>query len=271
MHNIFRRHIALPQDHGSWVFLFSPLAIGLVAGKAITPAALAVIFGATAAFLLRQPITVALKIFAGRRPRGELAAALSWSAFYALVGLLTVLALISLGFGFILWLGVPGVVIFACHLYFVSKRAERGQMLVEILATGALALVAPAAFWAAGGHYDAAGWWLWLLTWLQSSASIVYVYVRLTQRGWVSVPSLRTRFEAGFGAFGWALFNLTLSLMLGLTGKIPSLMFLPYFLQFSETLWGIFNPANGAKPVMIGMRQLAVSTLFTLLFALLWR
>jgi hypothetical protein len=29
---IFVRHIALPQDHGSWVFLLSPLLIGLFAG-----------------------------------------------------------------------------------------------------------------------------------------------------------------------------------------------------------------------------------------------
>ncbi len=267
----FRRYIALPQDHGSWVFLFMPLLIGIFAGKDFTTPALAIVFGAVAGFLLRQPVTVAIKIFAGRRSRSELPAALLWMLLYALAGLLTLLELLSLGFGFILWLGVPAVVIFACHLYLVSKRAERGQMLVEILATGALALAAPAAYWAASGSYNPSGWWLWLLVWLQSSASIVYVYLRLAQRGWFSVPSLPLRFTSGIHACGWALFNLTLSLILGLMGKIPSFIFLPFLLQFSETLWGILNPACGARPVAIGMRQLFVSTLFTVLFIIFWR
>ena len=118
MHSIFRRHIALPQDHGSWVFLFSPLAIGLAAGRAFTPAALAVIVGALAAFLLRQPITIAIKIFTGRRPRNELPAALIWAGMYGAVGLLAVLALLSGGFGFILWLGVPAIVLVILYFFF---------------------------------------------------------------------------------------------------------------------------------------------------------
>jgi hypothetical protein len=39
MQTLFRRQIALPQDHRSWVFLFSPLLIGLLAGKTFSPAA----------------------------------------------------------------------------------------------------------------------------------------------------------------------------------------------------------------------------------------
>lgn len=271
MNNLFRRYIALPQDHGSWVFLFSPLAIGLFAGKAFPVAALAVVFGAVAGFLLRQPVTFLVKIFAGRRVRAELPAALIWTILYALFGLLTLLELVYIGFGFILWLGIPAVIIFACHLYLVSKRSERRQIVVELLATGALALAAPAAYWACLGGYSQNGWWLWLLTWLQSSASIVYVYLRLEQREWFSSPSLRTRFRNGLAAFGVALFNLTLSLILGILGYLPVWIFLPYFLQFSETLWGILNPACGARPVAIGLRQLTVSTLFTILFIILWR
>lgn len=271
MYRVFRHHIALPQDHGSWVFLFTPLLVGLVAGKEFTPAALAVVFGAIAAFLLRQPITIAFKVFTGRRSHSELPAALIWSVIYGVIGLLTLLELLYIGFGFILLLGIPAIVIFACHLYFVSKRSERGQIIVEILATCALALAAPAAYWAASGSYHPTGWWLWLLTWLQSASSIVYVYLRLEQREWDSIPSLPIRFRAGTSAFGFALFNLTLSIALGMLGHIPSLIFLPYFLQLGETLWGILNPANGARPVAIGIRQLVVSALFTLLFIIIWR
>lgn len=39
LRSIFRRHIALPQDHGSWVFILSPLLIGLFAAGKVTLAA----------------------------------------------------------------------------------------------------------------------------------------------------------------------------------------------------------------------------------------
>lgn len=37
--SLFIRQIALPQDHGSWVFLLSPLLIGLFAGGKFSLAA----------------------------------------------------------------------------------------------------------------------------------------------------------------------------------------------------------------------------------------
>jgi len=42
-------------------------------------------------------------------------------------------------------------------------------------------------------------------------------------------------------------------------------------LQWAETIRGTLKPAVQAKPKAIGMRQLAVSTLFTLLFILAWQ
>jgi len=58
---IFRKHIALPSDHGSWVFLFCPLLIGLFAGGRWTVASLCLIIAALAAFLLRQPLSIVEK------------------------------------------------------------------------------------------------------------------------------------------------------------------------------------------------------------------
>jgi hypothetical protein len=56
-----------------------------------------------------------------------------------------------------------------------------------------------------------------------------------------------------------------------MAGFLPQLLPVPYFLQWGETIWGaLFRPAVGAKPTSIGFRQLAVSSLFTLLFILAW-
>ncbi len=271
MRKLFRRHIALPQDHGSWVFLISPLLIGLFAAQAFTSAGLVVALGALAAFLLRQPLTIAVKAYSGRRARAELPAAHFWALLYSLLGLLALATLIQLGFAFILFLALPGLAVFALHLRLISLRAERGQAAVEILGTGVLALAAPAAFWAASPGYNPTGWGLWGLAWLQSAASILYVYLRLEQRRWTSAPALPRRFKAASAALAFAAFNLGLSLTLGFIGLLPGLLFLPYLLQFGETLWGAANPAIDAKPVAIGLRQLIVSTLFTILFIITWR
>jgi hypothetical protein len=189
--------------------------------------------------------------------------------------------LIYLGFLHILYLAIPALPIFAWHLRLVSRRAERRQKGVEIMATGVLALAAPAAYWAGSGCLAGfvelgtcammpISWLLWLLAWFQSAASIVYAYLRLEQREWTHTPPIRERFRAGFHALAWTTFNLALCLTLGVLRTLPTLVFLAFLLQWAETLRGLLNPAIGAKPVTIGMRQLVVSTLFTLIFIVTW-
>jgi hypothetical protein len=63
---------------------------------------------------------------------------------------------------------------------------------VEIVASGILALAAPAAFWVGRGYPDPQGWVLFGLVWLQSAASIVYAYLRLEQRSLTDVPKFPT-------------------------------------------------------------------------------
>lgn len=268
---LFRKHIAIPQDHGSWVFILSPLLIGIFAGGTLTPASLSLVIAAMAAFMLRQPAATLIKIYSGRRSRNELLPARFWFLIYAAVALTALMGLILNGFGDLLYLAVPGIAIFAWHLWLVSKREERRQVGVEIIATGVLSLAAPAAYWVGIGHYDPAGWWLWGLVWLQSAASIVYAYLRLEQREQAGGQERREMWKRGWRAALYTSFNLASVLILGLIHVLPSLLFLPYLLQWGETMWGITHPAAGWKPTRIGIRQLIVSTLWTVLFILTWR
>ena len=269
--DLFKKHIALPQDHGSWVFLISPLLIGLFAGGEFTIATPFLLLAAFAAFLIRQPVTIAIKAYSGRRPRRELPAARFWMSVYAVAGLIGLAGLIWQGFAYLLLLAVPGAPVFAWHLYLVSKRAERRQAGIEIVGSGVLALAAPAAFWVAQGSPDPRGWWLFGLTWLQSAASIVYAYLRLRQRELKEGPDPKTRLVMAWRALLYTYFNLLLSAGLGLSGVVSVGLVLPYALQAAETTWGTFNPAIKVKPTVIGVRQLIVSSLFTLLFILTWR
>ena len=78
MRSYFRKTIALPSDHGSWVFILSPLIIGLFAGGLWQGASFILIIAAMAAFLIRQPVTMAVKSISGRRPSRDLPAAIFW-------------------------------------------------------------------------------------------------------------------------------------------------------------------------------------------------
>jgi hypothetical protein len=117
------------------------------------------------AFLIRQPVTMLVKIRSGRRNQRDLPASIFWTSFYIVIGSLAVSALVLLGYGYILYLAIPGIPVFAWHLALVSRRAERRRAGIEIVASGVLALSAPGAYWVGIDGYDPAGWWLFLLTW----------------------------------------------------------------------------------------------------------
>jgi hypothetical protein len=153
----------------------------------------------------------------------------------------------------------------------VSRREERRQVSIEIIATGVLSLVAPAAYWVGIGRYNPVGWWLWILVWLQSAASIVHAYMRLEQREQADGPERSEMWRMGRRAILYTSFNLASVLILGLLSILPKLLFIPYLVQWIETMWGVTHPAIGWKPTRIGIRQLIVSTIWTVLFIIFWR
>ena len=265
-----RKQIAVPQDHGSWVFIITPLVIGFaLSGHFSTPATYLLV-ATLAAFFIRQPVTMAVKTYSGRRPRTDLPAARFWMVVYGFIALLMLVGLGMRGFAYIFYLAVPGVLTFGWHLYLVSKRDERKQAGLEIVASGALALAAPAAYWIGRGAYDPLGWGLWLLVWFQSAASIVHAYMRLEHRNQAEVPERSAQLQIGKRALLYTSFNLLGSILLGIFSILPRFLFLAYLLQWTETLWWTFNPDIKAKPTAVGFRQLAVSTLFIVLFLIFW-
>jgi hypothetical protein len=269
--NIFRRHIAIPQDHGSWVFILSPLLIGIFAGSTFSLATLHLIIASLAAFMLRQPATILIKIHSKRRSKDEFASACFWFALYSAISLIALTGLILEGFGFLLYLVIPGAIVFTWHLWLVSRREERRQINIEVIATGVLSLTAPAAYWIGIGRYESTGLWLWILVWLQSAASIVHAYMRLEQRDQVDGPGRSEMWRMGRRAILYTSFNLASVLILGLLAVLPRLLFIPYLIQWIETMWGVTHPAIGWKPTRIGIRQLIVSTIWTVLFIIFWR
>ena len=102
--------------------------------------------------------------------------------------------------------------------------------------------------WVGVGAADPLGWWLWLLMWVQSATGIVYVYLRLEQRGWAEDLSLLVRLRRAWRALTYVSFNLVVVSLFSTLGYLPALLFLPYGLQWAETLGGAVKPAVGVVP-----------------------
>lgn len=272
---LWQKNIALPGDHGSWVFLLSPLLIGFFVGGRWSPAGYLLVLAALSAFMLRQPSAMLVKAMSGRRSRKDIPTALFWFGLYALFGVSAVIGLVWQGYAYLLWLALPGALVFGWHLWLVSRRAERRQMGIDILGSGALALAAPAAYWVSVGTPDTEGWWLWGLVWFQTAASIVYAFLRLDQRVLKEMPTRPQQWRMAWRALAYASFNLIASILLAVLGwqgwlEQPVWLWLPFLAQWLEVFWGTTHPAVGAKPTEIGWRQLIVSTLFTILFILIY-
>lgn len=259
---IWRRVYFWPSEHGAWIWWLGPLVIGVAAGGHPNLNLLLLFVCALAAFLLRQPATIAVKALSGRRSRAELAPAIFWLIAYGSVTALAAGSLILSGYSRLLWLGVPAVAVFGWHLVLVTRRDERGQTGVELVASGVLALAAPAAYVVSGGSSSLQAWIVWGLTWFQSAASIVFIALRLKQRRIKALPGPRARWVQAWRAITYSAFNLLCSTSLAVFALIPPLVPVAFGLMLVDVLEGAAHPPVGATPAGIGVRQLLASTTF---------
>jgi hypothetical protein len=266
--SIFKKQYILPAEHGSWIWWIGPLLIGASAARALKINMLWLSLAMLAAFLFRQPASMLVKSFSGRRPQTDRIPSLIWCVIYASLTLIAFTVLLCQGQLILLYLSIPGIPVFIWHLWLVRQRAERGQRGIEIVGAGVLSLAAPAAYWVNGGPNDRLAWILWGLTWLQSASSIVFVYLRLAQRKWEAKGSLRDRFEAGLRTLAYHLFNLALASAIYLIELIPLWIVIAFLTMLLDAFDGVLRPAVGFKPTRIGLRQLGMSSLFVLISVL---
>lgn len=213
-----------------------------------------------------------MKVLSGRRRRRQLRPAFFWLALYAIVALILLSPLLAAGYWRILLLALPGLPVFGWHLWLVKQRAERKRPGVEIVAAGVLALMAPAAFWLAGGDQDQTALWLWVISWLQSAASIVHIHLRLHQRESTDVGNWRDKLALGWRSLAYHGFNLAAGLVGWFLFDLPAEIPLAFSLVLLDGLHGVLVPATGYRPARIGLRQLLFSSAFFVISAIgFWR
>jgi hypothetical protein len=248
------RSVALPAEHGGWAMLAEPVLLGLLVAPSWP--GLGVGVAATAAFLARHPLKLALADRrAGRRvPRTR--AAERFFLAYALAALAG-LALAARGTS-LFWLPLAAAAPMAV-LQLHHEARHRGHGLVpEIL--GALALGS-----AAAAELRAAGWDLvpalaaWGLVAARSVGAILYVRARLRlDRGQPASPTGVAVVHALGMAAAWALASA------GLAPKaaIPALAVLTL-----RSVHGLSALRRPARPRVVGLLEAAYGLGFVLLAA----
>ncbi len=264
----FRKHYAIPSEHGIWIWWLGPLIIGTSAAGGPSSAFLTLFLAALFAFLIRQPISIIVKALSGRRNKEDVRPAMFWVIVYGFGLLLFVAILVAQGYRQILLLAIPGIPVFIWNIKLISKRAERGQRGIELVGSGVLALAAPAAYWVSGGTDVFLPWILWLLTWLQSAASIVNVYDRLEFRKLDRLPPVELRLQNGRRSLAYHIFNVILSAILAVGGRIPWLSVIAFVLMLVDSAESVIHPPIGARARAIGFRQLGASILFVILMSI---
>lgn len=268
---LWRKHIALPQQHGSWVLWLGPYLTGLGIGGFLRPGLLWLSLASLGAFLALQPLTVLVKALCGRRTRDDIMPALFWLALYGLLIAAGAIGLVATGNAFVLLLGALAVPAVAWQLWLVTRKAERHALWAEVTGTAALALAAPAALWVDAG-FSTMGLWLWLLCALQAGASITHVYAQLAYRRMAAVPALPQRWSLARLSVVWHGFNVAVAAGLAALGRAPALVILPFVVVLAESMYGdLMKPHVGVKPAVIGVRQMFVALIFAALMIASYR
>ena len=264
-----RKHIALPQQHGAWALWLGPFIAGAVIGGRLTWGLVWLTLAMLGMFLALQPLTIWVKTLAGRRPADERGPALAWLGLYGLLALAGAAGLAGTGQAWVFSLGALMAPMLTWQMWLVAQRAERGQVWVEAAGAAALALSAPAAEAVSAGAFTGRSLGLGMLCALQAVGAIVYVYACLAYRRLKTAPPWPDRWALARASMGWNGLALAGAAALSWAGWAPAWASAGFALMLAEVLYGaLWRPPVGVKPVLIGVRQTVVSSLFSL--ALIW-
>jgi hypothetical protein len=263
---IWKKHYAIPAEHGAWIWWIGPFGLGVAAAGNFKPDLILLAIAALAAYLARHPASLLIKVQSGRRSQDDRVPALFWAGVYSALSLATLFVLILAGHTRLISLALPGLLVFAWHMLLVRRQSDRGQPGIEIVVAGVLALTGPAAYWVAGGDSTQTAWILWGLSWFQSAASIVHIYLRLSHRKMNAPPS--NPWRMGARSLAYHSFNFLGSTALAIIGWIPLFAPAAFGLMLIDALEAVMRPAIGIRPTAIGLRQLAASSVFFLLLIL---
>jgi len=263
-----RKHYAIPPEHGAWVWWIGPLLIGAAAGRAWHWDLLVLLFTALAGYLMRQPLTLLVKVLSGLRPRSDLSPALFWMGLYGVVCLIGAMGLVASGHARVLFLGLLAMPLLAWYFYLVSRKSERRQRGMEYVTAAVLAFALPAAYWTCGGAGALEPWILWALVTSHSVTTVVHVSKILELRRTKTLQDLKHSRRVLATTIPLAGGCLAIAGVAALSGLVPWLAAAAYLVPLADIIHAAIRPPVGVKPTQLGLRQLGMSSLYVLMMML---
>ncbi len=249
--DLWRKALILPAEHGSWAWLLVPFGVGTAVARTVNLPIVLTLLAALALFLLRQPTTVWLRARRGKARRADAPLALTWMGVLGVTAVACTWLLLSWGHLYLLWLGLPLLLIFAFYLAAARYgRASLRSLGMEVSGAAALALTAPAAYLTGGGAAWPTAVGLWLLLAAQNVLGALYVRVRIadTHQRLTNRSSLVITHLIGF----------LLVLILGLLRWLPLLAFVPYAAILLRALWAARQPRPVSNVKRFGFLEMGV-------------
>ena len=139
---------------------------------------------------------------------------------------------------------------------------------LDIAVSGVLALTGPAAYWVCGGGNSFTPGIVWAIMWAHAAASIVHVFVRLSQKDLPERPSSSEALQMAMLPLFLRLANITVAATLACAALVPWLTVLAFSVCLIDGIEGVLNPPVGRRTRQIGFRQLGVSLVFVILVTL---
>ena len=247
------RTVALPVEHGGWGFLLEPLLAGLLIAPSWAGLTLAV--AALAAFLLHQPLKVALKDRLGGRSYTRTGWAWRFAAVYGAVALVCFgLTLAQAGVGFTLPLLVA-IPMAAVQIGYEARNRGR-ELTPELLGALALAATAPAILIAGGAPAEAA-WLLWALLGLRIVTSLLYVRTRIRR--------LRGKMAARWPAVLVHAVALLVAIVLAAGGAVSAWVAVALAALLGRAAFGLWQQDGGVRAKTIGLHELVYGVGYALI------
>lgn len=249
------RTVALPVEHGGWGFLLEPILAGLLVAPSWAGFWLAL--AAVSAFLLHQPLKVALKDWRSRRSYTRT----RWAWWFAL--LYAIAALLSFGLGLARAASpffqplLLAVLLSSVQLFYEARNRGR-ELIPEVFGALALAAVAPVML-LAGGQPLAEALVLWALLGLRVVTSLMYVRTKLRRLRGKAVsrwPTVAAHLAALVAAAG-----------LAWEGVVSGWLVAALLLLTGRAVYSLYYAAGAVRPKVIGFQELAFGVAYVVLVA----
>jgi hypothetical protein len=261
----WRKTLNLPKEHGAWAMLYVPFVLGLLVAGRVTWPVLWLLLAVSALFIARESLLVCWRARRrGRAAQGAGRLLLVYLGIAAACGL-------PLLFVYRLWwlapLGLIGLALLVLNGNQGAQLADR-SLRSELAAIAGLTLTAPAAYYAAGGVWDARAWWLWALSATYFISSVFYIKLRVARLHPQGQAATR---QAGHHCLVYHAFLLGALLLLWLTGSLPVFALVAFAPAIARAFWSLAKPAERVNLTRAGVLEIVYSLLFLAFITLSFR